>query len=180
MRPLGDLYFDRPPRPFIELAVSERLRAAGVATPEVLAVLVVPGRLGYRGDLATEWLGEGHDLLALLAPNVYPAQVRRAGLEAAGWTVGRAHAAGLDHPDLNVGNLFLQPVAGGGWTAALLDLDRASIGRPSGRVARRNLERFVRSLEKERRGGRIAWDRADLAAFSRAHAYAGGDRSDDA
>lgn len=172
MRPLGDLYLGRPPRPLVELAVSARLRAAGVATPRVLAALVIPALVGYRGDLATEWLEPGHDLSTLLTPNVYPVNVRRAGLAAAGREVGHAHAAGLDHPDLNVGNLFLQPAPHGGWTASLLDLDRAAIGNPSGLTARRNLERFVRSLEKERRGGRITWVEAELDAFVQAHAAA--------
>lgn len=168
MRPLGDRYLDRPPRPFRELSVSVRLRAEGVATPEVLAALVVPARPGYRADLATAWIEPGHDLRDLLAPNVYPAAARRAGLEAAGSLVGRAHRAGLDHPDLNVGNLFLQP-ADPGWRAWLLDLDRATMGPPSPDAARRNVARLVRSLEKERRGGEIAWDDLDLEGFLTAH-----------
>lgn len=168
MRPLGDRYFDRPPRPFRELAVSVRLRAHGVSTPEVLAALVVPARPGYRADLATVWIEPGHDLRALLAASTYPAEARRAGLAASGREVGRAHRAGLDHPDLNVGNLFLQP-ADPGWRAWLLDLDRATIGPPSPETARRNVARLVRSLEKERRQGRIVWDEEDLAAFRGAH-----------
>jgi 3-deoxy-D-manno-octulosonic acid kinase len=168
MRPLGDRYLDRPPRPFQELAVSARLRAEGVSTPEVLAALVIPARPGYRADLATEWIEPGHDLCALLAPNVYPPAARRAGLETAGREVGRAHRAGLDHPDLNVGNLFLQ-AADSGWRAWLLDLDRATIGPRCRDAARRNLARLVRSLEKERRGGTIAWEEEDLEVFRRAH-----------
>jgi 3-deoxy-D-manno-octulosonic acid kinase len=168
MRPLGDRYLDRPPRPFRELSVSVRLRARGVATPEVLAAIVVPARPGYRADLATAWIEPGHDLRDLLAPNFYPAGSRRAGMEAAGGLVGRAHRAGLDHPDLNVGNLFLEP-ADPGWRAWLLDLDRATIGPPSPDSTRRNLARLVRSLEKERRRGGIAWDEADLDAFLGAH-----------
>lgn len=168
MQPLGDRYFDRPPRPFRELVVSARLRAAGITTPEVVAALVVPARPGYRADLATAWIEPGHDLRDLLAPNVYPALLRRAGMEAAGGLVGRAHRAGLDHPDLNVGNLFLQP-ADPGWRAWLLDLDRAAVGSPSPDVARRNLARLVRSLEKERRAGNVVWDEADLEVFLTAH-----------
>jgi 3-deoxy-D-manno-octulosonic acid kinase len=89
-------------------------------------------------------------------------------MEAVGGLVGRAHRAGLDHPDLNVGNLFLEP-ADPGWRAWLLDLDRATIGPPSPDSTRRNLARLVRSLEKERRRGGIAWDEADLDAFLGAH-----------
>ena len=172
MRILGDRYFDRRPRAFVELVVSDRLRASGVATPEVLAALVVPSRLGHRSDIATERLEPGHDLLALLAPNAYDVGSRRAALAAAGRQVGLAHAAGLNHPDLNVGNLFLQPLTGGGWAASILDLDRASLDRASSGAARHNVERFVRSLEKERRRGRIIWDRADLHAFLEAHTSA--------
>lgn len=168
MRPLGDRFLGRPRRPFRELAVSVRLRAAGIATPEVLAAVVTPARPGHRADLATEWIEPGHDLRALLAPNAYPPEIRRAGLEAAGREVGRAHRAGLDHPDLNVGNLFLQP-ADPGWRAWLLDLDRAAIHPRSRQAAARNLARLVRSFEKERRAGRIAWREEDLEAFQRAH-----------
>lgn len=167
MRPLGDRYLDRPPRPFRELAVSARLRGSGIDTPEILAALVMPARPGYRADVATAWIEPGHDLRDLLTPNVYPVAVRRAGMEAAGGLVGRAHRAGLDHPDLNVGNLFLQP-AEPGWRAWLLDLDRATIGPPSPDAARENLARLIRSLEKERRAGRVAWDEEDLEVFLKA------------
>jgi 3-deoxy-D-manno-octulosonic acid kinase len=116
----------RPPRPFVELSVSESLREAGVPTPRVLAALVTPAHPGYRADIATEWLSPGLDLEEVLRPNLYPAAERAAAIEEAGRVIGRAHAAGLDHPDLRPRNVFLQPLAGG-WKAALLDLDRARI-----------------------------------------------------
>jgi hypothetical protein len=122
---LGDRYLDSPPRPFAELSVSESLRGAGVPTPRVLAAVVTPAHPGYRADIATEWLSPGLDLEELLRPNLYPAAERAAALEEAGRTIGRAHAAGLDHPDLRPRNVLLQPLEGGRWQAALLDLDRA-------------------------------------------------------
>lgn len=124
---LGDRYFDRPPRPFAELEVSEALRAAGVPTPRVLAAAVLPARPGYRADLATAWITPGLDLAALLRPGLYPDDARAAAVEAAGETVGRAHAAGLDHPDLRPRNLFLRPLDPERWEASLLDLDRARL-----------------------------------------------------
>ncbi|HUF90589.1 MAG TPA: lipopolysaccharide kinase InaA family protein [Gemmatimonadota bacterium] len=124
---LGDRYFDRPPRPFAELEVSEALRAAGVPTPRVLAAAVLPTRPGYRADLATAWITPGLDLAALLRPGLYPDEARAAAVEAAGQTVGRAHAAGLDHPDLRPRNLFLRPLDPERWEAFLLDLDRARL-----------------------------------------------------
>ena len=124
---LGDRYLDNPPRPFVELSVSESLRYAGVATPRVLAAVVTPAHPGYRADIATEWLSPGLDLQELLRPNLYPDPERAAAVEEAGRTIGRAHAAGLDHPDLRPRNVFLQPLDAGKWKAALLDLDRARI-----------------------------------------------------
>lgn len=129
---LTDRYLDSPPRPFAELAASDRLLTAGVPTARVLAAVVTGARPGYRADLATEWLEPGHDLVALLAPNQYPAAERAAALEAAGRTIARAHRAGLDHADLNLTNVFVQPRLedNPSWTATLLDLDRARFVAP--------------------------------------------------
>jgi len=152
---LGDRYFDTPPRPFVELEVSEALRAAGVRTPRVLAAVVVPAHPGYRADLATEWLSPGLDLEELLRPNLYPAAERAPAVEAAAQTIARAHAAGLDHPDLRPRNLFLRPLGPGRWEAAILDLDRARMttagsatapakkktSTASGALSRRSVER---------------------------------------
>ncbi len=166
---LGDRYLDSPPRPFLELAVSDQLRRAGVSTPRVLCAVVTSARPGYRADLATEWLEPGHDLETLLAPNRYPEDIRIAAMRAAGTLVGRAHRCGLDHPDLNIGNVFVQPLTNGQWQAALLDLDRARIAEPDGSRATANLERFQRSLEKVRRSGRVTWGSIELNAFKQAY-----------
>lgn len=166
---LGDRYLDAPPRPFRELAVSETLRGRGVATPRVLVAAATRAGIGYRADLATEWLGPGHDLAALLRAGTYPAAERHAALVAAGREVGRAHAAGLDHPDLQLGNLFLRPPPEA-WRAWLLDLDRARIRpAPSAARAEANLARLERSLAKAVRQGRIAWDREDARALLEGH-----------
>lgn len=162
---LGDRYLDSPPRPFRELAVSERLRSAGVATPRVVAGVAARAWPGYRADLATRWLEGGRPLEDLLAPGAYPDGEREAALAAGGETVGRAHAAGLDHPDLNVTNLLLRRNPEGRWWAALLDLDRARIVPPERSRAHRNLVRLERSLRKARRAGRIAWSHPDREAF---------------
>jgi 3-deoxy-D-manno-octulosonic acid kinase len=147
---LGDRYLDRPPRPFAELSVSESLRGAGVPTPRVLAAVVTPAHPGYRADIATEWLSPGLDLEELLRPNQYPVAERAAALEEAGRTIGRAHAAGLDHADLRPRNVFLQPLGAGQWQAALLDLDRARIAA-SGAFAPAKKKTSIASIDPSRR-----------------------------
>lgn len=151
---LGDRYLGPATRPFDELAVSERLRAAGVATPRVLAAVVTRTAPGYRADLATEWLDNGHDLEALLRPHVWPEAARRAACTAAGATVGAAHRAGLDHPDLHITNIFVLPHHDAGWTAALLDLDRARLAAPLAAQVKK----------KTSRGWRARWPRAAAPA----------------
>lgn len=131
MRPLGDRYLDRGTRPFRELGASEALRAAGVPTPRVLAAIAAPARIGYRAEIAVEWLEPGHDLEPLLRPGAYPAPIRTVALRAAGRAMGLAHRAGLDHADLQYRNLFVRPLPDGGWEGFLLDLDRARV-RPGG------------------------------------------------
>jgi 3-deoxy-D-manno-octulosonic acid kinase len=167
---LGDRYLDAPPRPFVELDVSDRLRTAGIGTPRILGAVVTAARPGYRADLATEWLEPGLGLEALLRPGAYGPEDRRAAIVAAGLAVGRAHAVRLDHPDLNVNNVFLQPRSEGGWTVALLDLDRARIRRHRGGYEERNIDRFERSLAKARREGRLGWNEDDRAAFQGGYA----------
>jgi hypothetical protein len=148
---LGDRYFDRPPRPFAELAASETLRARGVRTPRVLAAVVTPAGAGYRGDIATEWLTPGLDLEELLRPNRYPPAERARAIEVAARTIGAAHAAGLDHPDLRPRNVFLEPRASGSWEAALLDLDRARVAPAGSRDARAKKKTSPASAAPSRR-----------------------------
>jgi tRNA A-37 threonylcarbamoyl transferase component Bud32 len=95
-------------------------------------------------------------------------------MRAAGALVGDAHRCGLDHADLNIGNVFVQPLADGQWGASLLDLDRASFAEPDGARATANLERFQRSLEKVRRAGRVTWSSVELDAFRQAYDDASG------
>ena len=167
---LRDRYLDSPPRPFRELAVSEALRAAGVPTPRVVAAFVLRQRPGYRADLALEWLEPGHDLEPLLKPGAYPVEARAAALRAAGRAAGLAHRAGLDHPDLQLRNLFVRPLPDGSWDAFLLDLDKARIRPAAGaQTARRALARLDRSLHKARAQGRIAWQETDRAALHAGH-----------
>jgi 3-deoxy-D-manno-octulosonic acid kinase len=150
------------------LTIPAEARRRGVATPAVVAVLCARGPVGlWRGWLAIAAL-DGEDLLARLRRGV------DAGLDDARCAlraVRRAHEAGLEHPDLNLGNLFID-VEGG---AHVIDLDGArlrdralGIGRRSRELLR--LERsWLRNLGPRgpRGEGVAAWIEA---------AYAGDDR----
>lgn len=151
---LRDGYWQRPPRPWRELAATEAARAAGVLAPEVLAALVRPlGRTPphlwlYRGDLVTREL-PGRVSLGKALRAAAGASERRAWLASAAQAMARLHQAGIRHPDLSVGNFLVgtspeEPIA-------IIDFDRAVAGhRPVGMLgrwaARRRLSRSVDKL----------------------------------
>ena len=150
-------FFDRVPRPFAEVALSEELRARGVDTPELVLAVVRRGRSGaYRGAVVSRWVEGGCDLadtLAALARDGEPPDGPRvcAIWRAVGAAIGRLHAAGVLHADLNARNLLLVkgPAAASAPRVFVLDLDR-SRRVPSLSASERasNWARLERSLAK--------------------------------
>jgi 3-deoxy-D-manno-octulosonic acid kinase len=143
------------PRPLRELAATVEARRRGVPAPEVLAARV-EGSLVYRGALVTAELAGAATLLEALrrAPD---AGAQRALAARAGRAVGRMHAAGVFHADLNLTNVVVHPGRDGD-DVTLLDFDRARLrATPLGpRARRRNLARLARSLAKLDPGGTLA------------------------
>lgn len=132
-----------------ELEASERLRAAGVPTPAVVAYALYPAGPGFcRCDVATARLPEGGDLPLLWAEA--DAASRDAMLTA---TAALVRALGLVqafHEDLNAKNIYLVR-EGQGWRAYALDVDRVRfLATGDERAAELNLARLLRSLRKSR------------------------------
>ncbi len=88
---------------------------------------------------------------------------RRQGLRAAGVAVAKAHDLGLDHADLNIGNVLIQK-GEEGWSGFVIDIGLSTLGH-SLEVPRRaaNLVRLLRSVEKHL--GRDPRRARDGAAF---------------
>ncbi len=92
---------------------------------------------------------------------------RRQALRAAGLAVARAHDLGLDHADLNIGNVLIQR-SGEGWSGFVIDIGLSTLGH-SLEMPRRaaNLVRLLRSVEKHL--GRDPRRARDGAAFLRGY-----------
>ena len=175
---LGGMFWrDHRARRVIEAA--ERLRAAGVPTPGVLAAgwRTIAGPISAY-VLVTEAVPGGTSLQAFLGGQPL-ARRRRRLARAAGRTVRALHDAGFVHADLNLANLVAarggEPDGPGGESQVfVIDLDGGVFRRQVGLgPRRRNLVRLLRSHEK--------WiapssplDRRDALAFL--HGYCGGDR----
>jgi 3-deoxy-D-manno-octulosonic acid kinase len=165
-RVVREWYVGARPRPWRELAVSLAARGRGAPVPEVVAACV-HGWGAYRSAVVTsELAGVAPVVAALRAAGSGSARASLAA--AAGRAVARLHAAGVAHPDLNLGNIVVGPAE-----AAIVDLDRARIGR--GALApwrrHRSLRRLRRSAGKVDPTGALV-DADVRARFHEAYAHA--------
>lgn len=139
---LGDNYLwtgaDRT-RAFREWRLLRELRAAGLPVPEPVAARYQRHGIFYRADLITAELPTRRTLAHALATG----SLESATWRAVGSCVGRLHARGVYHADLNAHNLLLGPDG----TVYVLDFDRGRI-RPRGAWEQSVLERLQRSLRK--------------------------------
>ena len=141
-RLLGDRYLytgaDRT-RAFAEWRLLRRLHAAGMPVPAPVAARYERAGPFYRADLLTVELPTRLTLAGALAT----APLDGRAWHAVGATIGRLHAHGVHHADLNAHNLLL----GDHGEVYVLDFDRGRI-EPRGNWERAVLERLRRSLDK--------------------------------
>jgi len=154
---LGDRFFRVFAwRPFLEAAVSEQLRVAGILTPRVLVAAVYPSGLIYRGDLITERVPASRDMASILfgadgkPPEPGPGSRRIDVLRGAGRLVRVLAEHGVRHPDLNARNLLFQEQGRDG--VHLLDLDRC-------RVDSRDPDSLRERLSRRLRRSLVSWER---------------------
>lgn len=135
-------------RAFAELRAAEAALRGGVRTPLPLAATERRSRPGYTAHFATLWVPGALDLAAWLPE---AASDRRLGvLREAGRQLGRMHAAGVAHPDLNLRNLLVREPGSGPAEVYLLDFDRARVLAAPVAERRRtaDLLRLARSARK--------------------------------
>ena len=178
MRKLEDAVRRGVPIPTVVFGASTRLRRGGTAS--LLATREFEGAVSLV------------DLLRAPATGRMPSRARSTSLARAGRAVRRAHDLGLDHVDLNIGNVLIAPlgrrfgirgirVPSEGDTAesigaCVIDLGMSRLGDPltPGRRAS-NLIRLLRSAEKHL--GRDHHRMRDAAAFM--HGYLAGSPAPD-
>jgi 3-deoxy-D-manno-octulosonic acid kinase len=134
------------------LSIPKLARERGVATPAALALLVVPGPPGlWRGWLAIETVPAARDMrqrVLELAPT--PAEWAEALCAAR-----KLHDAGIEHPDLNLGNLLIDE-RGRGW---VVDLDGCTV-----HVAALDVDRRIDAIRRIERSYLKTCFLSDVAA----------------
>lgn len=148
----GPIWRDRYPgarRPLDHLHLPLEIARRGVATPAPLALLLIEGPRGlFRGWVAVEELASAEDLRRRFASGAPPTDEELAAVLA---EVRRMHDAGIEHRDLNLGNLLLRRRAGEDPEPFIVDWDAARLhpgplAFPARQRALRRLERsYVKS-----------------------------------
>jgi 3-deoxy-D-manno-octulosonic acid kinase len=176
-----------PTRAPYELAVSTRLTAAQVPTPQVLGYVVYRGGVFARSDVITRLVAPSLDLAGAIAPR--DSTWRSVALDLTATLVARLSRAGARHADLNAKNILVgnaQPMlaAGSGnrgvlklltpgdpdMTALVIDVDRVEFGWSPDDALAANLRRLDRSLRKRREShGELVTDE-EIATMARAAA----------
>ena len=151
-----DLYWDHPPRPFVELICTETAHERGVPTVGVLGAGVERVAFGlYRGTLITREAEGFLNWLDWLKAEP-PAEERQLVTEKIVQAITHMHAARIYHADLNLTNILVRLESGQPETL-IIDFDRARIFTsalpPSRR--KRNLARLLRSMKKLDPDGRF-------------------------
>jgi len=145
--PLTRDLFRRPTRAPHELNTSERLRAAGVATPVMLGYIlyhVIPGVV--RADIFSREIRDSFDLSGILI-SPEPADVLHA-WSATHRLVAALADAGARHRDLNVKNILLHRTPAHGFDAYVLDVDRVEFTEDRLEANEANIARLMRSARK--------------------------------
>ena len=173
-RLVHDRYLREPiaeSRAMAEFALLQRLLGWGLPVPRPAAARwLAAGPLHYRADLLMQRLPGVQDLSVTLQQRPLSAIE----WQAVGYAVGRLHAHGVAHADLNCHNLMHDP-ADAGAPVWIIDFDRGRVRAP-GVWMEANLARLQRSLRKE--AGRLAawhWAEADWAPLMAGYAEAAGE-----
>ena len=152
-------------RAFAEWRLLAELAGRGLPVPKPIAARYQRGGLLYRCDLITQRIEDARPLSELLSLTALPER----GWRAVGAVLGRLHAAGADHADLNAHNILVN----GAGAVSVIDFDRGRLRVPgaspphAGRLLgwrTANLARLRRSLQKissdwpQDRFGPVAWE----------------------
>lgn len=114
----------------------------GLPVPRPCAAHYQRRNFGYSADILIERIDGAIDLAQLLLQQALTSEQ----WQQVGGMIARFHRHGVFHSDLNCHNILLA-ADGQFW---LIDFDKCDV-RPSGSWQQQNLERLLRSLEKERR-----------------------------
>ena len=143
-----------------EFYLLDKLNHAGVNVPRPIAARVKKAVLSYQADLLSEKIPDARDLVDILQHRSLSAKE----YQAIGLQIKKMHDVQVNHTDLNIHNILLDK-AGKVW---LIDFDKCY--QHSGDSWKKsNLERLLRSFNKELKKRSIKWQAADWQELVRGY-----------
>ena len=139
-----------------EFYLLDKLNQAGVNVPKPIAARAVKSGLSYQADLLSEKIPDAKDLVDILQQRALSQQE----YQAIGLQIKKMHDAQVNHTDLNIHNILLDK-QGKVW---LIDFDKC-YQQSGDNWKKSNLERLLRSFNKELKKRSIKWQAADWQYF---------------
>ncbi|WP_077755504.1 3-deoxy-D-manno-octulosonic acid kinase [Shewanella psychrophila] len=128
-------------RAVAELALLTQLFNEGFAVPRPIAANVERSGLYYRADIIIERVEGAQDLVAKLSKEVMTDDQ----WQQLGHCISKFHQRGVYHADLNAKNILITDDE-----FYLIDFDRGEVRAPNAKWQGANLERLLRSFNKEK------------------------------
>jgi len=126
-----------------EYALLKELERRQLPACRVVAARVIRHGLSYKADLLMAMVEGGQDLVALLTK----APLRKLQWQGIGQMIAVFHRQFVYHADLNAHNILID----GNNSPCLIDFDRGEIKAQRGQWCQDNLDRLLRSFNKEKR-----------------------------
>ena len=139
-------------RPAQEFALLQYLHKNGMSVPRPIAARAVKSGICYRGDILVEKINDAQDLVAILKQTALTAE----DYQQIGAIIKKMHQLQVCHSDLNIHNILLDK-QGKFWT---IDFDKCA-KQTGDSWKQANLERLLRSFNKELKRENIHWRQSD-------------------
>ncbi len=136
------------------------LREAGVNVPRPIAARAVKSGLIYQADLLSERIANARDLVSILQERALSKDM----YQKIGREIAKMHNVGVNHTDLNIHNILVDDQD----KVWIIDFDKCR-QQEHGEWKKQNLERLLRSFNKELIKRQIFWQESDFEHIQRCY-----------
>ena len=163
---ISDYYFFsgwQKTRSIAEFNLLKVLKELRVNVPRPIAARVIKKGIFYQADLLSEKIPNAQDLVAILQQR----QLNESECQAIAVQIKKMHKAQVNHTDLNIHNILLDS-DGKAW---IIDFDKC-YQQAGDEWKHNNLQRLLRSFNKELNKRQIKWSLEDWAFLAKAYQQA--------
>jgi len=132
-----------------------------VHVPRPIAARAVKSGLFYQADLLSERIPNARDLVSILQEQSLSVEM----YQKIGQEIAKMHQVGVNHTDLNIHNILIDDKD----KVWIIDFDKCRF-ETSGDWKHQNLNRLLRSFNKERLKRQIIWQESDFEHFQDGYA----------